>query len=660
MKDVVRELGLNVRYFQMGRLRDSEYYRNAPVRLSLDNPEYAVPFSILVRCDGKGGFKAFTRDDQEIYGGKSGDMFAVGEEPVTIEILNPEFNGELVIDAGSYTASVSYFLNNLRIDIDNERAGTLLIFASDPVPARALDLSRILIEVYNRKGIEQKQYIFNNTASFINERLNKINIELDSAETNVARFQQANQMLSISDNVGSVLQQKESSNEAVNALQRQANILQSIRKVLSDKGDGRYRLLPVMGQSADPLLASVISQYNELIMKRNRLLGNASEDSPTVLRISSQIDNLRPNVQLSLEEVEALVSSQLRDARHNSNVARARISQAPSQQKEFRAMSRQQELKEKLFIFLLQKREEAEITKQTYQPSVTFLTHPRSYGANNVNQARTLGLAFLLGVFIPLLLTYISELFDTKVRMIEDIRKVTSVSVLGGIPHMKPDHTNIFTDDFDIQESRNMIREKLQYMTSPVEGRGSVVMVTSTIPGEGKSMVTAHVSASLAQTGKRVIVLGADLRNPSLCHFYKEKNHTGLSAFLSGIESDMEPLIRTVYLTQDAGGAALLRTFFGGKVPPNPAQLLGSPRFGELLEMLRTQYDYIVIDTPPVGLVSDGFSIAKTADACVYVVRANKLDKQALKLIDEFEREKRISNIGIVLNDISRGGGLYG
>ena len=208
----------------------------------------------------------------------------------------------------------------------------------------------------------------------------------------------------------------------------------------------------------------------------------------------------------------------------------------------------------------------------------------------------------LLGVFIPLLLTYISELFDTKVRMIEDIRKVTSVSVLGGIPHMKPDHTNIFTDDFDIQESRNMIREKLQYMTSPVEGRGSVVMVTSTIPGEGKSMVTAHVSASLAQTGKRVIVLGADLRNPSLCHFYKEKNHTGLSAFLSGIESDMEPLIRTVYLTQDAGGAALLRTFFGGKVPPNPAQLLGSPRFGELLEMLRTQYDYIVIDTPPVML----------------------------------------------------------
>ncbi|MDO5571259.1 MAG: polysaccharide biosynthesis tyrosine autokinase [Bacteroidales bacterium] len=661
MTQVSKDLDLNIRYFYEGKFRDSEYYRTTPIRLIPINKDEVTFGLVWIKSDGKGNFSAHQNNNSEITSGVTQDTLTLGYAKFLVDLVNPAFQGEIRVELATHEGSAAALLNALNIMIDNQNAGTLRLSMLDPVPSRAVEVINSLVDNYNENEINKKKLVFENTSRFINERLEKINRELDSTETSVVLFQQQNQVIVPTDGLGQALQQKQSSSETVTKLQNDINTLASIKKILADKGDGRYRLLPGNLTSVeDGVITSIISQYNELILKRNKFLGNASVESPAVVRVTYQIDNLKNSVALSVDEAERMLQTQYSIAVKNQMNAQSQIYKAPTQQKEFRSISRQQELKEKLFIYLLQKREEAEITKQTYQPSVLFISKTRPQGIQNVNFTKTMGIAGVIGFLIPMLFIYIAQLFDNKVRVIEDIKKITSISILGGIPHLDKSKTNIFINDFDVIESRNMIREKINYMLPNTPGLGSVMMVTSTIPGEGKSLITTNITATFAHTNKRLIVIGADLRNPSLSQFFKENNHKGLSSYLSGIESDYKPLLHKITLDDQTGGSASFDALFGGVVPPNPSQLIGSPRLAELIEQLRKDYDYIIIDTPPVGIVSDGFSIAKLVDTCIYVVRANKLDKQALKLVNEFEHEKRLTNIGIVLNDISRGGGFRG
>ena len=231
------------------------------------------------------------------------------------------------------------------------------------------------------------------------------------------------------------------------------------------------------------------------------------------------------------------------------------------------------------------------------------------------------------------------------------MEKAVKIPVLGSLPELPVEKVKIFKGNFALEESMHLIRENLNYMINRKDGC-PVIMVSSTIPGEGKSLVSSHLATAYAKAGKKIVVLGCDLRNPRMNEFFGKPQGKGLSAWLAGIEDDVNKVIEQI----DEN----LYAIFGGTVPPNPTELVSGERMHQLLTKLKAEFSYIILDTPPLGVLADGFTLSKYADACVYVVRANVLDKKALKLVAELDREKRINNLGIVLNGVKMVHGKYG
>ena len=328
-----------------------------------------------------------------------------------------------------------------------------------------------------------------------------------------------------------------------------------------------------------------------------------------------------------------------------------RLTSVPTQEKQYRAIARQQELKENLFLFLMQKREEAEIAKLVYVPTAKIIEDPDAgEGPVSPKKSLILLLGCMLGVCIPVGIILGMDMLDSKVRSAEDIERVVRLPLLGTFPEVENGKVKIGEEDFMQSESMHLIREKLSYILK--QQKSPVIMVTSTIPGEGKSMVATHLANAYAKAGRRVIVVGCDLRNPSLHNFLDRDHREGVSAYLAGLCDDPESLICRI--------SDELYVMFGGVVPPNPVQLVAGPRMRELLEYLKDNYSCIILDTPPLGVLAEGFTLSKLADACVYVVRANVLRKESLRLLSELEKDKRLPDLGVVLNGVKVESGGYG
>lgn len=458
------------------------------------------------------------------------------------------------------------------------------------------------------------------------------------------------------------MQQKIQASENLQRLKNEKKILNNIESILRDKGDNKYRILPMSASGGIPTIETVVNQYNDLILRRNKMLGNANENSPAIVRLTSQIDNMKIGVADAVSEAIKILDADYQLAQRESNIAKAQVFQAPSQQKEFRSISRQQDVKEKLFLYLLQKREEAEISKQTFQPILKFISKARSYGGQSFNPLIVFGGVGFVGLGIPVGLIFLLAMFDTKIRGIEDVRRNTSATILGILPHLEKDNSEISNNEFYLHESRNMICDKISYLIRTETGEGRVIMVTSTMPGEGKSLVSSHLATAFTHLGKKVIVVGADLRNPSLHKFCGKENHQGLSAYLAGKEQNISTLIHKADISESENEKLSFNIIFAGAVPPNPTNLLSNNYFRDLIERFRAEYDYVIIDTPPVGIVSDGFTVAKCSDISIFVIRANVMDNNVYKLINELRKEDRLPNLGLILNDVRLGknGNNYG
>lgn len=641
MRETVSDLELNVRYFEEGILRSTELYKDSPVKVLVDNPGAIKDTCFTVAFSGD-TVVVTAPSGEIIHAGCFSERIPVDGYAISVERNGACSPGEVRVYLYSYASATKDFYKKLEVAPLDKNTNALRLAVKDAVPRRGNDLIRALVDRYNENGVADKQVVSAKTVEFINARLEVINRELGTIEDDAERFKRTNKLTNIVADAEFVMERKKLAGTELLKLQTEFDVVRGIRELLEKREDTGFGLLPENLGISDEGVNGGISRYNEMVLRRNKLLLSAREDNPIVTGLDAQLREMRTSIREAVANVEKGLEIKINTLERENISVDKRLTSVPAQEKQYRAIARQQELKENLFLFLMQKREEAEIAKLVYVPTAKIIEDPDAGDAPvSPRKAMLLLVGMMLGIVLPAGGVLARDMMDNKVRNVEDVEKGIGVPLLGAFPEVAGEKL-ITREDFVQSESMHLVREKLNYMLK--QQACPVIMVTSTIPGEGKSLIATHLANAYAKTGKKVLLIGCDLRNPSLHNFVGQNRDKGLSAYLAGFVDDVAGLICPVDDRLDV--------LFGGAVPPNPVQLLADSRVGELLEAMKQRYSCIILDTPPVGILAEGFALGKLSDACVYVMRANVLRKDALRIVAAINGEGRLPVMGILLNGV--------
>ena len=644
MREVVEELDLNVCYVREGFLRDRELYNDSPVKVLVDNPGEIRDTSFHVLLDTANLVILMNLDGEKMWSGHYSESVPMGDYNLSIEPNRKVTSKEKIrVDLSSFRKTANSFSGNLNVQILVKNTNSVLVSLKDAVPARGIAVINALVKRYNQNGIDNKRIVSEATVEFINERLDVINQELGTIERRAEDFKKTNKLTDITSDAAFVMERKKQSEAELMKLQTELDVLRSIRAAITQKRAEEFSLLPENLGLSDEGLNAGIARYNEMVLRRGKLLQSASESNPIVIGLNTQLQGLKKNIQETIANVESGLLIKLKSVEKENASVNELLTSVPTQEKQYRDIARQQELKENLFLFLMQKR--AEIAKLIYVATAKIIEDPSAGNAPvEPNKALIMLVGLFLGVGIPVGIIFLLDMLNDKVRSIDEVKRALPFPVLGDIPELSQEEVNLLRENFSLSESMQVVREKLNYMLG--EKACPVLLVTSGVPGEGKTLVAAHLAKAYAKAGKKTLLVGCDLRNPRL-HSYLYKNYSrGLSAYLAGMEPEWR---RLVHLLEDN-----LSVLFGGDVPPNPVALLSSDRFKTLLEEVRGEYDCIILDTPPVGILADALTMVKQADACLCVVRLNVLPRGVLSSLRVLESEHHVTNCGVLVNGVSR------
>ena len=646
MREVVEELDLNVRYVREGFLRDRELYNDSPVKVLVDNPGEIRDTSFHVLLDTANLVILMNLDGEKMWSGHYSESVPMGNYNLSIEPNRKVTSKEKIrVDLSSFRKTVNSFSGNLNVQILVKNTNSVLVSLKDAVPARGIAVINALVKRYNQNGVDNKRIVSEATVEFINERLDVINQELGTIERRAEDFKKTNKLTDITSDAAFVMERKKQSEAELMKLQTELDVLRSIRAAITQKRAEEFSLLPENLGLSDEGLNAGIARYNEMVLRRGKLLQSASESNPIVIGLNTQLQGLKKNIQETIANVESGLLIKLKSVEKENASVNELLTSVPTQEKQYRDIARQQELKENLFLFLMQKREEAEIAKLIYVATAKIIEDPSAGNAPvEPNKALIMLVGLFLGVGIPVGIILLLEMLNDKVRSVDEVKRSLPFPVLGDIPELSQEEVSLLRENFSLSESMQVVREKLNYMLG--EKACPVLLVTSGGPGEGKTLVAAHLAKAYAKAGKKTLLVGCDLRNPQL-HSYLHKDYSrGLSAYLAGVGPGWR---RLVHLLEDN-----LSVLFGGDVPPNPVALLSSDRFKTLLEEVKGEYDCIILDTPPVGILADALTMVKQADACLCVVRLNVLPRGVLSSLRVLESEHHVTNCGVLVNGVSR------
>lgn len=510
-----------------------------------------------------------------------------------------------------------------------------------------------IVQLFNEDGIEDRKQIHAKTIEFVNNRFEYLFNELDSIEQYKAKYKKEQKLSSFIGDAGALLATKSTAEMELN----KAITQQELSKILltTIQANSGNELLPSNIGLEQVDLEGLVSQYNELLLQKKRLIQGAGPKHKDVLTVENTIAELALSIKKSLETYKKVLSTQIVSLEKVLRNEDEKYAALPYQEKVIRSIERQQEIKEALYIILLQKREEAAVNIAILSPSVKIVDKAQ-INENPVSPKPTiiyLG-AFLVGLLLPVGSLYVYFLLDTKIHNKYDINKILKdVPVIAELPHIADGDDKMIEDNDRsvLSESFRVLRTNTDYLLNEVKGT-PVVFTTSTIKGEGKTFVSMNLAITLSSLGKKIILVGADLRNPQLHKMLNISKHKmGLSNFLFDRS-----------LTSDAikenGKDFNLDFIFSGSIPPNPAELISNGRFAELINELKQNYDYVIVDTAPMLLVTDTSLITKYADLVVYVTREGYTDINLLNFIKDLKTQNKLNNLGIVLNDISDKKGL--
>ena len=513
---------------------------------------------------------------------------------------------------------------------------------------------------YNREAIEDKNLVARNTAKFIDERLAIINEELDSVETGKEEFKEANSLTDIEAESSIIIENASEYNKRQAEVGTQLELANAMISYI--KNDEENSLLPSnLGIKEEGVNQSII-EFNELVLERNRILSGSTPKNPIVIRLNSQIEQIKANVLQSLERMRSNLRIAQKDLDRQSAVIGSKIAAVPSKEREYRGIERQQNIKEALYLFLLQKREENSLSLAVTAPKAKIVDRAYSSKAPVSPKPKIILLAALiLGMLIPFLVIYIKNLLNNKVRNRADLEKVAKeIPIVGEVPKVAKNQPEIISAQNDrsiLAEAFRILHTNLQYLlvNSGDKKTGVKIFVTSTVKGEGKTFTAFNLAMTLANTGKKVVVVGGDLRNPQLQRYeMQSRNILGVSDYLVNDNHSLDKLIKKSSLHEN------LFLLSSGSIPPNPAELWRQEKAAILFNELEAEFDYVIVDTAPSMLVADTFLINKFADLTLYMIRAGYTEKKLQEFALDAKRDGKLHDVGFVLNDVELANFGYG
>lgn len=660
VKEVVKRLNLDVTYVVRNGLRKQQLYKESPVRVLFQASFNELPFALeivplssekyrIVECSfhNKG-----SKDPQTVSVNKEYDFGKSVETPlgyitVTPELDNiEEYTGKSVyVSRIDLNKATDNYRERIKTSLIAKQSTLIKIECTDTNIPRADDILNKLIEAYNESIIEDKNRIASNTRNFIDERIKLISKELEDVEEDLTSFKQKNRLVNIDANAKVYLEESSKAKEEYTKLETELYVARSIKEYITDV-NRRNQLIPNVSGVGDASIQNQINSYNEILIQRNRLVANSGENNPVVMDLDQNLLSTRETISGSIDNLLKTLELKLQKARDLEGRLMYNIQSVPNQEKTVISITRQQELKSALYIFLLNKREETSLQLAVTEADLRVVEAPFGTGIPVAPRKMIiLFIALILGFALPLGVYIIYFLWDTSVHGRKDIEKYTTLPILGEIPPRKKEYQDedivVSEDNTRITEAFRLLRTNLDFMAKDKH----VIVFTSTLAGEGKTFISRNLAVTFAFSGKRVILVDTDLRKRTQSRLSGTNNNEGLSTYLSGHSSNVKDLIINKALHP------LVDMIPAGPMPPNPSELLMSERLELLIEELKGKYDYIIFDNIPALVVADAVIINRVADLTIYVIRDGKLDRRYLPELEKLHREKRFKNMCVVLND---------
>lgn len=649
LETVAKNLNLGVSFFSIGKIKEVELYKDSPLSgkiLSVSNPDQFSTAVYTLNPTGKNSFKITGSNQQFRFGTPA--QFPFGTVLITakpgVVITDP-----IKVVFKSIKSSVAALEGSLSVNLPENKGLLMDVFMVGSVPRKSEDILNELAKQYIIDGVNDKNQEAQNTQNFINDRLEVITEDLSGIEGEKERFKQTNQITDLQAQGGMAVSKADENTKIILTQSIQLDLVNSVLSASAGE-----QLLPT-GMGLPSGAEGSITEYNNLLLTRNRVLKQATGENPAVIEMNKQIAALKNLIRKNLIDSRETLQLQIAQANAQLNLAKGNISKYPTQEKMFRSIDRQQTLKEQLYLYLLQKREENAITLAVTAPKAKVVNPAFTVGIVKPNAGQIIYGALAAGILLPLLFFIGYAMLDTKVHTKQQILdEIPEASVIAEIPENLHENGMVHANDFSVfAESFRILSSNLKYLLkAKAVHHGGVILVTSSIKGEGKTTISMNAALTLAGKNK-VIIVGADIRNPQLHRFISGQN-VGLTDYLVSEAAAPDSFI------VNSGLNANLDVLFSGQIAPNPNDLLDMQKFDDLITDLKTKYEYVVLDSAPVMLVSDTLHLVENSDVVLYVVKSGVTEKEMIGFAAGFQKENGIRNMAFVLNSVKPENTRYG
>ena len=679
-RDAVLDLKLYVEYKSAGRMKKSLVYKNQPVSVDLDPKhleeldknllyeQHSFQMELTMK-DGK-----YELTGKTLLNGAQDSEFkqTILKLPATINtkygVLTFTKNGqELMQEGDEYLITITpptivgnRYAAALQTAPSTKMSSIAVLTLTDLHPIRGLDYLSQLAECYNRQANADKNEIALRTEEFINSRLEKIDAELGSTEDAIENYKKRHAVVELKMDATQTMQMSNQYETRLNEANVQLRLMQYLREFI-DKPANRYKIIPSNVGLTDAASTMLIGLYNQNVQERNRLMKAASEQAPQVQALTTTLDDLQVSIRQALKQARQAAEIQRQGIQEQYAKYQSRINSAPEQERVLTQIGRQQEVKSGLYLLLLQKREENSISLAATANKGKLIDDPAFNGQISPKRAIILLVALVIGAAIPFLVLFLLQLMRFRIEGRDDVMRLTTLPIMVDIPvasdSVKSSAGIVVQADKNnqIDEIFRSLRSNVQFMLT---GDEKVILFTSSISGEGKTFVAANLATSFSLLGKKVVLCGLDIRKPALGRLFGIKDRMkGISILLSRSSVTAEDVYEQI---APSGVNENLDLLMAGPTPPNPTELLARENLNKVFEYLKQKYDYIILDTAPVGLVADTMQIARFANVCCFICRADYTPKTNIELLNSLSRSGKLPNLCVVLNGVDMSKKKYG
>ena len=669
----VHDMKIYVNYYHKSAFKDPLVYKEQEVSVDLDLPHLKklnAPIKLSIEKEGtkyhvKGTYNlpidAFSFEKEASEFEKTFDRLPatistrVGTLTFTPSKIYKLEDGEVLKAViVSPEMAAKQYTKNLTVSQTSKTTTIAELVLNDENPQRALDYLNTLLKVYNRQANEDKNEIAYRTEQFINNRLQKINAELGNTEGQLESYKKRNKVIEMKLNATATIANSDAYAQKLQDANTQVELLNELGKYMNEPGN-KYQPIPSNVGLTDESSTELINQYNKIALDRNNALHAASETSPTVTPLTAQLDALTTSIKRAMRQAKLGMEIQRNSIAKQAAEYAGQIGNSPEQERVLTQIGRQQEVKSGLYLMLLEKREENSISLAATADKGKIIDAPSFIGKVSPKSSIIMLIALVLGLAIPAGILFLIEFFKYKIEGHEDVVKLTQIPVIADIPVASDAAKKEGKADIVVHQNVNNLMEEIfrglrtniQFMLKSDE---KVMMFTSSTSGEGKTFVASNIGISLALLGKKVIMVGLDIRKPRLAELFQiDNHHNGITNLIIHDHNSWEDIQKQIVAS---GVNSNLDLLMAGPVPPNPGELVTRASLDDIINQLKQHYDYIILDTAPVGLVNDSLQLGRLADLCVYVCRADYTPKASIGMINGLSAENKLPNMCLVLNGV--------